>query len=136
MAPPALLPHPFIHLMLELLPLSTSLSAPLCFCWSFSSPICYWHVFYPPCSYCSELPSPHSCSCFHLPSCWILSETPYCSCLQSSSASLQLPASALHSSVATLPLLVVFYNLSRLFDDHWWSCVWQSCKLLLNNLFL
>jgi hypothetical protein len=28
----------------------------------------------------------------------------------------------------------VFYNLSRLSNDHWWSFVWQSCKLLLNNL--
>ncbi len=38
------------------------------------------------------------------------------------------------ASISTLPLLVVFYHLSRLSDDHWWSFVWQSCTLLLNNL--
>ena len=38
------------------------------------------------------------------------------------------------ASTSTLPLLVLFYNLSRLSDDHWWYFVWQSCKLLLNKL--
>jgi hypothetical protein len=35
------------------------------------------------------------------------------------------------ASIFTLPLLVLFYNLSRLSDDHSWSFVWQSYKLLL-----
>ncbi len=111
--------------------LSSSLSAP---CWSFSSPICYWYVFYPPCSYCWGLPSPHSCSCFHLPSCWNHSKTPYCSCFQSSYCSwcfliICLPSTtcfctsffSASASISTFHLLVLFYNLSRL------SVNWQSC---------
>ena len=63
----------------------------------------------------------HSCSCFHLPSCWNLSKTPYWSCLQSSS---RLVDDYWWS-------FVLFYNLSRLSDDHWWSFDGQSRKLLL-----
>ncbi len=93
--PTLLLPHPFIHLMLELLFLPHTILLQCCL-FSFilnillsqllplSTPLLlhsaghslHRSVINMSSICCWGLTSPHSCSCFHLPSCWNLSKTP------------------------------------------------------------
>ena len=134
MAPPVPLPHSFIHLMLELLflPQHTTASAPPSQHPSASADLSLHRtvidmssIYHAPTAedylhpaaalastyrHAETFLGPPTAPAFnHHPAVNASSSSVSCFCTSFFSAS---------ASISTLPLLVVFYNLSRLFDDH------------------